>query len=49
MNFFQTLKDNVDMKTVVSSVVASAVIGVFVMIAVKSGIKPLQTVAKVVK
>lgn len=43
------LKANIDMKTVVSTAVGMAVFGLITYAAVRTGIKPLQTAAKVAK
>lgn len=43
------LKQNIDTKIVVSTVVGSVVTGVIAMALIKSGVKPLQEVAKAVK
>lgn len=43
------LKENIDTKIVVSTVVGSVVTGVIAFALIKSGVKPLQEVAKAVK
>lgn len=45
----QSLKRNVDTRIVVSSAIGAALLGVVTFVAIKSGIKPLKTVAKVAK
>jgi hypothetical protein len=45
----QQLKNNIDAKTVTSVVVGMAVFGGIMYAAVRTGIKPLQTAAKVAK
>lgn len=43
------LKENVDTKIVVSTVVGSIVTGIIAFALIKSGVRPLQEVAKAVK
>lgn len=43
------LKENIDTKIVVSTVVGSIVTGVIAFALIKSGVRPLQEVAKAVK
>lgn len=49
MDFLTNLKNNIDMKTVVSVVVGLAAFGGITYAAVKSGVKPLAAAAKAVK
>lgn len=43
------LKENIDTKIVVSTVVGSIVTGIIAFALIKSGVRPLQEVAKAVK
>ena len=45
----QAAANNIDMRIVVSSAIGAALLGVVTFAAVKSGIKPLRTVANVAK
>jgi hypothetical protein len=43
------LKENIDTKIVVSTVVGSLVTGIIAMALIRSGVRPLEEVAKAVK
>lgn len=45
----EKLKENIDTKIVVSTVVGSIVTGIIAFALIKSGVRPLQEVAKAVK
>lgn len=45
----EKLKENIDTRVVVSTVVGSLVTGIIAMALIKSGVRPLQEVAKAVK